>query len=52
MHRREKRPLPIAVDPNTGVARIPVERAKELILERGLPGAPTTNQGVKTNAKQ
>jgi hypothetical protein len=39
-----------AVDPNTGVARIPVERAKELILERGLPGAPT-NQGVKTDAK-
>ncbi len=28
-----------AVDPKTGTARIPVERAKELILQRGLPGA-------------
>ncbi len=41
-----------AVDPNTGVARIPVERAKELILERGLPGAPTSGQEVKPDAKQ
>ncbi len=28
-----------AVDPRTGKARIPVERAKELILQRGLSGA-------------
>lgn len=39
-----------SVDMGTGLARIPVERAKELILERGLPGAPAA-QGVRTNAK-
>ncbi|GBC91948.1 hypothetical protein HRbin15_00408 [bacterium HR15] len=39
-----------SVDPKTGIARIPVERAKELILQRGLPGTPAP-QGVKTNAK-
>ncbi len=39
-----------SVDPKTGIARIPVERAKELILQRGLPGTPA-NQGVQTNAK-
>mgnify|MGYP000651631231 FL=1 len=39
-----------SVDPKTGTARIPVERAKELILQRGLPGARAT-QEVKANAK-
>jgi len=38
-----------SVDPRTGTARIPVERAMELILQRGLPDTPAS-QGVMTNA--
>jgi hypothetical protein len=30
------------VDERAGVVRIPIERAKELLLERGLPAAPTS----------
>jgi hypothetical protein len=33
------------VDKNNGVVRIPIERAKELLLERGIPGGKPMPQG-------
>ncbi len=33
------------IDRNAGVVRIPIERAKELLLERGLPARAQTAQG-------
>jgi hypothetical protein len=39
------------VDKNNGVVRIPVDRAKELLLERGIPGGkPMPNGGVMPGA--
>ncbi len=32
------------VDESKGVVRIPIERAMELVAERGLPVAPATNE--------
>lgn len=40
------------VEPNAGVVRIPIERAMELTLERGLPARANPGKDEKGNAKE
>lgn len=39
------------VEPNAGVVRIPIERAMELTLERGLPARPAALESRKEGAQ-